>query len=366
MNLSVGISVYDKIEELKILVSILRKFKIVKFIFVATTSDDDKIQRTIKKMDIDELITIPIPLEDSNKILRHKTMTARVTQSQKELMFMAKEYKSDFYMHTHSDGWPLNEDKIFTIIDKMNKNNIDMAYRGTGLGYRYFPGCPVGELDDHFYFLSVNSIKKYPLLQMNYKDMPYENINIHGYLALLVLSNVGLKNSWHYDNGLKWKTWDGLNVDISYGTPLKPSVYNENLFLLHVHRESFIGYGKQLQAYYLEKYLDEKCKTQYIKDFIKENSDDNIIQTLINKEKELDKKLKVRLISPKNFNRDLEYKNKIANMSFEKILKNILYFSFKSIQPNIYKKLKYVRKFNKDLTSEYPDKLQCMRKYDNR
>ena len=68
MKLAVGISIYDKIEELQILISILEKISYVNEVYVATTCEREEIISQIKKLPITKLVKVDIPLLRENKV----------------------------------------------------------------------------------------------------------------------------------------------------------------------------------------------------------------------------------------------------------------------------------------------------------
>jgi len=357
MKLTVGISVYDKIEELQILISILEKISFVKEIYVATTCEREEVITQLKKLPITKLVKINIPLVKVDKVKFHFSLTARIVESQRSLVKLwLKEGDSKFYIHTHSDGWILSAYKLLQLLKAIEAKNITFAFRGTGLGYRYIPGAPLGELDDHFYvFKRADNLLNLPMMKIDFRFFPLHILNIHGFWAAFAVLNIGLNKLWHYSNGLKWKAWDGKVLDNTYGMPLKPFVWDEDWALLHIHRESFPeDWGRSLQAYFLANFLEKSLISPTVEAFIDKYFDKRIIEKISDQERKLTRRLKFFLLSPKLFHRDLNVMQKVYNKIRKGDVKTLIYYHIKQTMPYIEKLLKPRRYFLKDFYSEYP------------
>ena len=92
-------------------------------------------------------------------------MTSRVWLTQREALKRLS-HDCDYIMHTHSDGWFLNFKKLEELFEEMIESDKDFYYRGVGITKPYFPGAPIGSLDDHFYIITSSAIKKSKLMKL--------------------------------------------------------------------------------------------------------------------------------------------------------------------------------------------------------
>jgi hypothetical protein len=288
------ISVYDKIVDLEILLEINRMSSLFSQVLVTVSSDAPikPIEKMCQKYDAQMIITeTPPHISREKGYFDHMvSLTSRVWITQREgLKTLAQ--SCDYIMHTHADGWFLNSVELKKILETVKNKRIDFAYRGVGLTKPYFPGAPVGSLDDHFYIVSSAAVKSSSLMKRKLVDCLPGYFNIHGILAWFLINDVGIANSYHYDDGKGWVSWDDKNVHYMIANPLRPYVLNSQLGLLHCHVEDFPNdTGRSLQANQIVEYgLDKKSEVlnAFLKIYLKRD-----IKGKLAKER---KKLKLQL-----------------------------------------------------------------------
>jgi hypothetical protein len=273
MKLGIAVSVYDKFEELRILLDILNSFESVHQVVVIRNdkaSNDDYI-----KFEIDENCTKVLEndkfkfLNDSS--LKNESITARIWESQRQGLLELSE-NNDYVIHTHSDGWVLNEFELLNIVDLIFKANKIMAFRGPGLSYRNSKGEILGKLDDHFYILKGSFLKNSSFIRRSPLSLPLDLLNIHGILAFWIHAEISFEKTIHYEDFTEVFDWEGkiINYSKTNAPMLRPLHFSDRYMLLHIHRSDFdFNFGKNFQAYYLKKYLSKK--SIFINTFIKEN-----------------------------------------------------------------------------------------------
>jgi hypothetical protein len=351
MKIGVAVSVYDKFEELRILLDILNSFASVNQVVVirndkASNNDFIKykiIENCTKVLEIDTykfLKTSPI---------KNESITARIWESQRQGLLELSE-DNDFVIHTHSDGWVLNEFKLLNIIDLISKSNKVMAFRGPGLSYRNSKGEILGKLDDHFYILKGSFLKESNFIRRSPLSLPIDLLNIHGILAFWIHAEISFEKTIHYEDFTKVSDWEGKIIDYSKTNApmLRPLLFSDEYLLVHIHQSDFdFNFGKNFQAYYLEKYLDKKSK--FINTFIKENFVP--IEKLRSNQKSIINKKRI-LINLLGFNMGFHKNNPFLIKSiFKKTLQNPLFLLSNSVKLLLYPKTRF---YNRN--SYYPKK----------
>lgn len=292
------ISVYDKFDDLLILLELTKLSKLFHKVIVSISEDApiDLIDQKLKKYDIEILKTKTCKfVPPSQDYFKHMvSMTSRVWLTQREALKRLSD-DCDYIMHTHSDGWFLNFKKLEELFEEMIESDKDFYYRGVGITKPYFPGAPIGSLDDHFYIITSSAIKESQLMKREIYDCLPGYFNIHGLLSSLLVNDIGISKSKHYDDGKSWKSWDETNVKFLEANPLRPFVFNTQYGLLHCHVEDFPeSMGRSLQANYLKRFqLD--LESDSIRNFCDKHHDDNIDKKLKSYEGNLRKKLNMFL-----------------------------------------------------------------------
>ncbi len=351
MKIGIAISLYDKFEELAILIDIIRKNWKGDYI-ISVCSNHPSPKPHIKNLDIDVFTRgDDINVTKDMPWMRNSiNMRCRVADCIKKSCTGAIKAGADYVMHLHTDAWPLKEDQVLKIIKEMKKNKKEFAMRGLGFS-RYRHDCPTGHFDDMFFIINSKAAKKKRFFDFNVLAFLPHRLSIHGVMSLIIIGRLGLENIYHYDNHIGHIFWDGKKHpgELERG---RPSMYDPVRGMLHVDTPTFPkNYGKAVQAMYLYENGITKGKT--IKKFLKENLMDKqkLIRNLERYEKRLDSKLRLRgfpILEWGRFGRTFTKKEKYLNAPFEKKLN----YWFGTISREIWDKT--IKKWmGVDLTPDY-------------
>ncbi|MEZ9268330.1 hypothetical protein AB9R79_17475, partial [Vibrio splendidus] len=332
------ISVYDKVDDLTICVELAKLAGFSSILVVA--EDEEKSRKALEKFQLAPIKFVSsceYQTNGNSKFDFFKQVTCRVWQAQRVGLSELCD-DTDFIMHTHADGWVLDGKKIDQIVEVLQRDNLDFAYRGMGLTFRNFPGSPTGTLDDHFYIIRSKFVATSRFIHKPLIDYVPGYFNIHGILSMWLISEIGISNSWHYDDSKGWLNWDNSRRNYIAGNPLRPCVYNSEYSLLHCHSDDFpVNTGRAIQA----KFLDEEklgLESKIISEFIESNLDNTAVLELVN---ENDKNLK---LSRAFFDYDDNHrnciitKNKIVKYK-KKPIKSIFYNISKLLYKKYFKKI---------------------------
>ena len=265
-KIGIAISLYDKFEELAVLIDIIRKNWSGKYI-LSVCSNHPNPEPHIKGLDIDVFTKgQDIVYNNTLKGIRKRVnIMSRVVDCIQKSCKGANNAGAEYVMHLHTDAWPLEEKKILEIIDYMEKNKKEVAFRGLGFS-KYRHDCPNGHADDMFFIYNVKAMQEKRFLDFNPLAMLVHKNSIHGLLSLMLVSRIGIENTYHYDNHSNLLYWDGKKHpgDIER---VKPSIFDPEHKFLHVHVQGFPEkYGLSVQAMYLKRY--GLTKGEYIQKFI--------------------------------------------------------------------------------------------------
>lgn len=293
-KIGIAISLYDKFEELAILVDIIRENWKGKYI-ISVCSNFPNAEKRIKELNIDidkftQGENIYFSFKEMKGIRKVVNLYCRVLDCLRKSCKGAEDLGVDYVMHLHTDAWPLKEEGLLDIINHMKKNNLKAATRGFGLT-KYGHDCPLGHIDDMFFIYDVDYFRKIRFFDFNVLEMLPTRLSVHGILATLIISRVGVSKFYLYDNHTKFKYWDGTPKNPFRGRA-NPSAINEDNGFLHVNVGSFPNdYGKKVQAMYLKDYKLTKGKN--IQEFLKKyNTPKNQLMSELDS---IEKRLRLRL-----------------------------------------------------------------------
>ncbi len=354
MKIGIAISLYDKFEELEVLVDIIRNNWKRKYI-ISVCSNHPDAKKYIKNLDIDiftqgENIYFS---SDLPYIRKHINLTCRVLDTIRKSCLGANSLGAEYVMHLHTDAWPLKEEEFLELVNFIKKNNFKFAARGMGLG-KCRPDTPLGHLDDMFFIYNVKFVEEKNFFDFNPLAMLPLRLTVHGVLSTLVVSKIGLDNFYLYENHTDLEYWDGKKA-----TPLfergKPSIYDKKRGFLHVHVQSFPGeYGKNVQAYYLAK--NKITKGEHIREFLKKYliPEERLFEDLRNLEKKLNRKLRLHgyFLSLERFGRDFNKKIAYLKMPFNEKIRFLFVSALRSLWTSLFAKRKTGKYFGIEL---YPE-----------
>jgi hypothetical protein len=288
-KIGIAISLYDKFEELQLLLDIIKRNWQGNYI-VTVCSNHPEGQGIIDRLNlpIDKFIQGEnIPYDASKPIIN---LTYRVIDTVKKSCQAAMEMGADIVMHVHADAWPLNERKFLDLVEKME--SMDKKFFARGFGYGYYRGdAPLGHLDDMFFIFDSHFMRKVGFFDFDALNFLSHKLTIHGILSTQVLSRVGLQNFYLYNDLTDIETWGGQKKIMPYDGA-KPLIFDKKNCFLHVHRGEFLeGYGEILQAIFLKNYCltDGECIKRFIGDHYKQEKE--VYSHLKKIENNLDRKL---------------------------------------------------------------------------
>jgi len=309
--IGIAISVYDKFEEVQILVDIIRNNWKNKY-FISLCSNHPEAKKHLDKLDVDHFIQ-GAEINFSPKMLSQPkgriNLICRVLDTIKKSCQGGIDGGCDYVMHIHSDAWPLDETKFLELIQMTKESGKKIAIRGMGLTM-YSADIPLGHVDDMFFvfdakhFAEIDFFNYHPL-----ELLPHKN-SVHGCFILLLYNKIGIKNIYYYSFHRNLEYWDG-NKKILPFHRAKPSIFDPNYKFLHVHTTAFpMTYGNSIQAHYLKKMglTQGKFISKYLEKYLMDEGE--LFEILANIERKLDRKLKLRRINPVIFGRDFSLKEK--------------------------------------------------------
>lgn len=253
-DLAVAISVYDRFEDVRILTDIVRHNWPGRFrIFVCSSHPDAA--RQLSGAEIDDLLEVgKIPFDSSTADRQRTHLTMRVLDSLRTLGARCAESDAAFMLHLHADAYPLSWLKLEQLLGRIRRTGVAFAARGDGWGF-YTSREPLGAFDDMFFLVDNRVAARERFWDFDLCDFLPHRINMHGALALLALTRLGLTRVLHYASNLELEYWDRQPV---VQAPLNSSIpmsYHREFAFLHIHENAFPGdLGWQLKAHYLRSH----------------------------------------------------------------------------------------------------------------
>lgn len=333
-KIGVAISLYDKFEDLSILTEIFREnFDEKYYIVVCCSHPNAKKEISGRDIDIDCLVDRPEIDYDPNmegleeKINLHSRILESFQNSAQETVM-----NSDYTLHLHADAWPLEEEKIIKIINRMKTEDKKIAARGIGPSIRN-PSYRVGHVMDQFVFIESDYALENDVLEFNPLDL-MPDAGIHTSLMLLILGKIGLSQTWFYSDMTEDVWWDGTQKPV-FADPI-PSTFSPKWSLIHIGADQFPQeLGKDLQSYYLREFgiTDGDNISEFIERYDREKED--IVDEINSIESSKDFRIKLLGIKPEDLGRSFVKKDSILEKPIRektKILgKNLLGRSYRFV-----------------------------------
>ncbi|WP_124176941.1 hypothetical protein [Natrarchaeobius halalkaliphilus] len=175
----------------------------------------------------------------------------------------------DHVLHLHSDAWPLSEEGLQSLIDSMDERDASVAFKTST--EKFLEQYPPGHFMDQFLLFNATDCRSAGLFERELLEYP-PGIHSHRLLPMVCLVAFGWGSIWHYSNRSEEVLWDG-EPTLRAGRRVRPMTYNPKYAQVHIAREDFgPGQGKSLQAYYLDEhgltegeYIDELL-TDHLRD----------------------------------------------------------------------------------------------------
>ena len=250
----IAISIYDKFEELSILVDIIRENWDGQY-YISVSSNHPNAQQRAEglNIDVDEFSqgaqiryddSLPGPRGGNN--LSYRIYNNFRTASRPVI----KNQNVEYMMHLHADAWPLSESGLDDIIDEMEKREVAVAFPSMTKHFidRYSPGS----FEDQFIVFDTKTAQDVNLLE--HSTVKFPPTWIHQLLPMICIAKFGWDNIYQYTNGSEREHWDGT-PSTKIKNDARPMFFNPKYDQLHIAAEDFDGLlGKELQAYYLSKF----------------------------------------------------------------------------------------------------------------
>lgn len=285
LKIGFALSLYDKFDDLDTAIKIIRSWKHDYIISVCCSHPDCK-ERTAD-MDID-LLCKPRPIlqlgnwaskDYSDKKIAHYAHHIRCAESVRASCKNLENTDVDYVVHTHSDGWFLNEDKLRQLVRNVDAKGMKVATRGGGIEYVFHPfrQCNAfGNVDDHGIVFNRSWCKGRHVWDFNVEDMIYHKRAVHSILATVFGARVGLSNWWYYP-------YEPVDMYGKSTRSLTPYQYDPMWEFVHVNKETLpYTWGKTLQANVLQEHGYE-----YMSGYVSPN--------IYNKIYKRDNKMKIRM-----------------------------------------------------------------------
>ena len=249
MKIGFAISLYDKLDDLEILVDIIRSWKRNYIINVCCSHPDARLM--LKDFDIDGWYQSRPILQlgmhnnsDINKYAQNIRCTENVRASCKDLS------DCDVGIHLHSDCWILQEEKARNLAQLLYDKKCKVITRGHGLEDAFHPmrQSVFGSVDDHAIVWDVDWCKKHFVWDFKPEAMMYHKFGVHSQLGLVFGVKVGL-DKWKY---YPHTSWDAFGCKTRSLSPVNYDNINE---IIHVNTGALpLGWGKAIQNTYLRMY----------------------------------------------------------------------------------------------------------------
>jgi len=338
VRIGFAVTCYDKFEEAKILFEILRnEFEGDYPISFCSNHPDGR--KFAEEQDVDvftEGRDIPFvkpeyevmyadPRWKSN-LRNHTVLRVRAADSVQRSCQGALKLDVDYVIHMHSDAWVLDEDRLRLFIDDLDSRGKKLAVRGDGLervDYARTPSSACGHLDDHFFAFNRRFFIEKNVFDFVPEELFPHKYSVHGMLMMIFVTRVGLRNIWYYRFINDLLCYDNKKFLVKN---VKPSIFDDMYRFVHIHRNSFPGdYGKRIQAMYLKN--EGFGRSRFVRDFIDRYYDPDCVGYLVDMEKKLDRKLRMRMFPrDKILKREITVKkNLLDNFGMGVFLSNLVH-----------------------------------------
>jgi hypothetical protein len=251
--IGVAISLYDKFDDLRALVDILRhNFDQEYYISVCSNHPDGEAR--IEPIDVDHFSQgAEIKYTPELSGLRADTnLNSRILDSMQRSCRGAMDAGCEYVMHLHADAWPLDEVKLLDLVGRLEESEKHAAVRGMGSSYRR-PKFWLGSVMDQFFLFESDFFDDRSFFDFDPRDL-LPHTTIHNMLLLLLLGNVGRSNFFYYSDKSTDRWWDDKKKTQPYAG-VRPSTFIPEYGFVHVATEDFPEeYGKSVQANYLRRF----------------------------------------------------------------------------------------------------------------
>jgi hypothetical protein len=310
--IGVGVSLYDKFDDLSVLVDILNEYFDEEY-YIAACSEHEDADERLAEIDIDEAVPpsnihyTPLMENPTARINR----VSRILESVRRTCRACEQAGCSHVVHLHADAWPLSEDRLTALRDGIDEREATIAIRGAGPSYRT-PGSR-GHFMDQFFTYEVERAQSINLMDWQPLDLLPAG-SVHSAMALLVCGRVGRSNVWHYDDMQSDIYWDG--APRSHPVHVRPSVYVPNWQFVHVAADDFPeNYGRNVQAMYLDRHGIDVGRhvTQFLNEWLIDEG--QLLGELESIDSQLDRRLRRYWYDVSQFNRYFDTREEVLSNS---------------------------------------------------
>lgn len=257
MKVGISISLYNKFEDLGILLDIIRENWEDRY-YVSVCSNhpnaEERVEKYRSKIDYFKKGHDIKYYPDKGGILdnkKYRIHNSILTACRGALSGPGVSH----VFHVHTDAWQLSEKSLRSLINEMNENNASAAFKvnPSKFARRY----PPGSLPDQLWMIDAKDAESANFFDSKALDFPPSD-SVHYMWPMLFLAHFGLGRLYQYSDRSEETLWNGTSAQ---GNIARPMFYNSKYGQVHIATEDFEGsLGKSLQAYYLKKYNLNKGK----------------------------------------------------------------------------------------------------------
>ena len=299
----VAITLYDKFDELAVLVDIIRENWEAEYsITVCSNHPDGQSEIEDREIQIDNYVDGGrVKFNPDMDHPRHWiNLRTRIFDAIKRSCETALKDVDGYVMHLHADAWPLSEEKFTDLKTELQNRKKALAVRGLGFEWRT-PNCHVGQVMDQFFLIDSEFAREERVFDVNPLSM-LPHTSIHNMMLILFVGRVGLENIWWYSRMQEDLQWDESPIDLPF-TGVRPGVVNKDWEFLHISTDEFPDdLGKSVQAYHLQK--QGEWGGEHITQYIDEYYRDDVFETLSAYEKDLNERMRKLGFQPEHFGRE--------------------------------------------------------------
>lgn len=251
--IGIAVSLYDKFEDLGVLVDILRHNFDEEY-YISVCSNHPDANSRIKAIDVDHFVQgADIKYTPEMSGLRADiNLNSRIMDSMQRSCRPAMNAGCEHVMHLHADAWPLDESRLLDVIDRLDTSENHAAVRGMGSSYRR-PKFWLGSVMDQFFIFESAYFDEHSFFEFDPRDL-LPHTAIHNMLLLLLLGNVGRSHFFYYSDKSTDLWWDDREKTQPFAG-VRPSTFVPEYKFVHVASEDFPeACGKSVQANYLRRF----------------------------------------------------------------------------------------------------------------
>ena len=207
-RLGIAISTYNNIDAVATNINVIRKYWKNKDVFISVCCNNSPNFNRVKSLDID-CFTAGIDYKPEDFTCGPKAWRRMRQYDTIKKAVMGCIDSVDYVAQWHADAYALDDDILYSMLDKMEKNNYKVAFRGLWQGDCPTPGVlhpkrPYGHIDDHFVIFESHHLKNSGL----YNDYPQiseiskvaNELSSEGILSYIIQKVTKPDQLWHYDD----------------------------------------------------------------------------------------------------------------------------------------------------------------------